>query len=170
MLLHSQQQMLPLQEELETIRLYSELEQLRFDNFDFELVLARPVNSYETMVPAMIIQPYLENAIWHGLMQLEGQRRGKISLLFEVENDLLKINITDNGIGRKRSAEFRKDHTHKPVAIRLTAQRSEILNQQYANEKISVTVEDLYENTVASGTRVVICLPISQTEEDEPDY
>ncbi len=164
---HSQQQILPLQEELETIRLYIELEQLRFDNFDFELALSESVNAYETMVPAMIIQPYLENAIWHGLMQLEGQRRGKISLAFEAENGLLRICITDNGIGRKRSAEFRKDHTHKPVAMKITAQRIEILNQQYANEKISVAVEDLYENDSPSGTRVVIRLPISQPEEDE---
>ncbi|MFT3793110.1 sensor histidine kinase [Flavobacterium sp.] len=163
---NSQQQMLPLHEELETIKLYIELEQLRFsDSFDFECVISDEVDEFETMVPAMIIQPYLENAIWHGLMNLDGQRRGKISLRFAKENELLRIEITDNGIGRQLSEQYRKENTHQPVAMKITEQRIMIVNQQYENQQINVAVTDLFDSQgLPSGTQVVLWLPLSNFE------
>lgn len=163
----SQQQMLSLHQELEMVKLYVELEQLRFGNFDFAIEGTDDIDEFETQLPAMIIQPYLENAIWHGLMNLDGQRKGKLSLRFSNENGLLKIEIEDNGIGREKSRTFQSANSHQPVAMKLTEQRLAIVNQMYSNEKVSVSVTDLYEWNEPSGTRVTIYLPISNTENDD---
>lgn len=164
MVLHnSQQKLLPLYEELETIKLYVELEQLRFSSsFDFDITINEEVDSFQTLVPTMIIQPYLENAIWHGLMNLEGQRRGKIELMIKEHNNLLQIIIADNGIGRKLAAAYKQENTHQPVAMKLTEQRITIVNENYGNGEISVTVEDLYDASAKpQGTKVIITLPIN---------
>lgn len=160
---NSQLQMLSLSEEVETIKLYIELEQLRFsDSFDFEISIAKNIDEFETVVPTMIIQPYLENAIWHGLMNLDGQRRGKILLAFERQGELLRIEITDNGIGRELSKRFQHENSHQPIAMKLTEQRIQIANGQFSNSKINVSITDLYDAAGnVSGTKVVLCLPIS---------
>lgn len=102
------------------------------------------------------------NAIWHGLMNLDGQRRGKIELAISEQDNLLRIVIRDNGIGRKLSAQYRQQNTHRPVAMKLTEQRLKIVNEFYKDKQVRVEITDLYDQAGnASGTLVVIYLPIN---------
>jgi ligand-binding sensor domain-containing protein len=159
---HSQETTLPLKQELEMLKLYVELEQLRFDNsFDFKITVAPDVNEYELYLPGMLIQPYIENAIWHGLMNLEKTKQGSLHLDIKISGDLLKISIIDNGIGRKLSQTFKKEKAHPSIGMKLTEQRLLMINKISAFESARVTVYDLYaENNVACGTRVDIIIPI----------
>jgi ligand-binding sensor domain-containing protein len=159
---NSQQKTLNLRQELETIQLYVELEQVRFKNsFDFDLKIGDEVNEEEITVPTMLIQPYIENAIWHGLMNLGEERKGRLLLSISVTNDLLSMVIEDNGIGRKQSQKYKKNSPHKPVAMHLTEQRLKMINTMQDFEDAKVLVSDLHDETgKSSGTRVEIFLPI----------
>jgi tetratricopeptide (TPR) repeat protein len=159
---NSQEKALQLDQELEMIQLYVELEQLRFSNsFDFDLQVDENVNGYEITVPAMLIQPYIENAIWHGLMNLENERKGMLNLAISQSEGLLKIRIEDNGIGRDRSKEYRQDDSHRSVGMALTEQRLMMINKMQEYENARVIVTDLRdEKGEACGTKVEINIPV----------
>jgi LytS/YehU family sensor histidine kinase len=153
---NSEEKTLPLQQELEMLKLYVELEQMRFSNsFEFKITIAEDVNPFEIQLPAMLIQPYIENAIWHGLMNLNNERKGILKVEISVKDELLKIVIEDNGIGRKRAEEYKETSVHSPKAMKLTEQRIMMINQMKNYESAKVVVSDLTE-----GTRVEILLPI----------
>ena len=160
---HSQERLLPLEQELEIVGLYIELEQLRFDNcFDYELELSEGVTSESILLPGMILQPYIENAIWHGIVNLGGSRRGKLKIGMERSKDVLTVSIEDNGIGRKLALSFNKYRRHKPISMQLTRERLSALNQLYGYETASVTITDLFdEQNQPAGTRVDIRIPIN---------
>jgi tetratricopeptide (TPR) repeat protein len=159
---NSQEKTLVLHQEMEMIALYVELEQMRFNNqFDFTLSIDKSINDFEIAVPPMLIQPYIENAIWHGLMNLRKEQKGILSVDIARENGALKIVIEDNGIGRVKAKEYRKEETHHSFAMKLTEQRLQMLNLAGRNAKAEVSVTDLYDAAdVACGTRVQIYLPI----------
>lgn len=159
---NSQQKTLTLRQELETINLYVQLKQVRFKNsFEFELKLGDNIEEEEITVPTMLIQPYLENAIWHGLMNLDEARKGKLLLKIIATKEQVEITIEDNGIGRKQAMEYKKESKHKPVAMHLTEQRLHMINQMQDFEGAKVLVSDLHnENGEAMGTRVEIILPL----------
>ncbi len=159
---NSEEKILPLQKEIETISLYVELEQLRFKNsFAFEINVDPDLDIYQVHVPTMLIQPYIENAIWHGLMTLEKEQHAKLSLTICMKENILGITIEDNGIGRKKAQEYAKLRTHKSVAMNLTEQRLKMINKMKSYEGARVVITDLEdENKNALGTRVEIILPI----------
>lgn len=161
-LLHSQKQLLTLHEELETLGLYVELEQLRFDNsFDFVLSVPDEIDTFQMLIPTMVLQPYVENAIWHGLMNLEGQRRGRIEIGIGQQGDKLLVTVTDNGAGRKKAMEYGKTGRHESIALKLMDERLEIINKMYSENSLSCEIEDLFDqNGQAAGTRIKLCLPI----------
>jgi len=163
---NSQQRILPLARELETIRLYVELEQLRCEgSFQFRLHVDPEINTYKVFLPTMLIQPYIENAIWHGLMNLEGEREGILSLRFTRQEGGLKIEVEDNGVGRERTQSFKKDIFHRSVGSTLAEQRLLVIStmDEYRDSKVSVT--DLYdENRVSCGTRVEIWIQTAITK------
>ncbi|MEM6829756.1 MAG: histidine kinase, partial [Bacteroidota bacterium] len=95
---HSNELTVSLQEELETLRLYVDLEQLRVKHgFDFEVKIAEELDPHLVQIPSMVIQPFIENAIWHGVSKLK--YKGIISLSFDLDDDLLVVRIRDNGKG-----------------------------------------------------------------------
>ena len=95
---HSNELTVPLHEELEALQLYVELEQLRVkQGFDFEVKIDESIDRYTMQVPSMVIQPFIENAIWHGVSKLE--ERGKIVLEFLAKEDFIEVRIEDNGVG-----------------------------------------------------------------------
>lgn len=163
-LTNSQGSTIVLREELETLKLYIELEQLRFDNcFDFELRVSPEVEPNETFIPGMLLQPYIENAIWHGIVNLEKTRRGKLNLDISYKASSLLITITDNGIGRELAKSFRKDINHKSMAMELTEKRMKAINQLKDFENAQVTITDLFDKqNDPAGTQVVIILPVIQ--------
>lgn len=158
---NAKEKSLTLEKELEVLNTYIELEQMRFENkFEFELILDDKLDTYTIQVPPMLLQPYIENAIWHGLMPLKKLRKGKLKLEIKVADNLLQITIEDNGIGRERSIEIKKTKEHKSIGMELTQERMDVLSNmpEYRNAKILVS--DLHnENGEASGTRIEIFLP-----------
>jgi tetratricopeptide (TPR) repeat protein len=158
---NSQEKVLMLEQELEMIKLYVELEQLRFNN-KFEFNLNVNANAYEVPVPAMLIQPYVENAIWHGLMNLEGSQKGILSIEITQDEGVLKIVIEDNGIGREKAKQYKREDRHRSVGMALTEKRLVMMNKMQEYENAKVTVIDLKgERGGASGTRVEIYLPLN---------
>lgn len=149
-----------LYEEIDLLKTYIEIEQLRFENaFDYIVEVDDDINEQEFSIPPMLIQPFVENAIWHGIMNIEKERKGKLILKFELVHDLLKITIEDNGIGRLKSQLY-KTENHQPLAMNLTEQRLSVLHELTNKAGIKITINDLHDkNGNASGTKVEIYLP-----------
>jgi sensor histidine kinase YesM len=107
----------------------------------------------------MLLQPYVENAIWHGLMQKEGE--GIITIdIRKTAEDLLKITITDNGIGREKAAELKsKSATHKSHGLKVTSERIEMMNK-FNPASAQVLITDLHnEQNLPTGTMVELMIP-----------
>jgi LytS/YehU family sensor histidine kinase len=105
----------------------------------------------------MLIQPYVENAIWHGLMNLRGERNAELSIRIRGDGELLKIVVEDNGVGRETAKKLARDFTHKSLGMELSRQRLELMNQMPEEEKSSVFITDLMDKKGnACGTCVEI--------------
>ena len=158
----SNKESVSLQDELKCLNLYLELESLRFeDSFNYEISVADNVIADEIQLPSMLIQPYIENAVKHGLLHKSKDRKLKVAFAL-INNDTLNCIIEDNGIGRKRSLEINslRHKKHTSFATGATQNRLELLNYNRA-ETISVQFTDLYDNTnTGIGTTVCINIPI----------
>ena len=161
----SGRQAISLQEELDMLRNYLDLESLRFDEqFQYQLQVAPGLDLHGIEIPPMLVQPYVENAIKHGLLHKTSNRR--LDVLFSLENpQLLRVEVTDNGVGRQQAAyyrQLRQGGRHKSFATSATEKRLQLLNQgRLAN--IAVTYTDLQdEQGRATGTTVVVLIPIGQ--------
>lgn len=146
-----------LSEEVEMLKNYLELEKLRFgEDFSFEISLDDNLDQMRTFIPSLIIQPFAENAIKHGLLHKKGLK--KISVRFViVDEHYLEAIIEDNGIGRERSEEIkqRSKLRHKSFANSAVQKRLELLNKSNPGF-ISLEIVDLYAHKEAIGTRVVL--------------
>lgn len=157
---NSQEDFIPLQKEEEIISLYVKLEHYRFrDKFDYTITIDEELNKETIQLPPMLIQPYIENAVWHGLRYKED--KGKLALSFERHNGSMKVIIADDGIGRKKSAQLKTDNQkkHNSTGLKNIEERLQILNTVYKTN-YTVTIEDLAAD---SGTRVIISIPVSKT-------
>lgn len=157
---HSSKGMITLKEEIDCLDIYLELEQLRFEEkFNFKIDYNENVDVYDIKIPTMLIQPYVENALKHGLFHKKEDRQ--LHILFEkLENEfILKCIIQDNGVGRKKAAEL-KEYKHKSFATEANQDRLNLLNHN-RKERIGVTIEDLYNSdNEAIGTKVTVLIPI----------
>jgi len=157
---HSTKGSVLLSEEIEALSQYLELEKLRFeDRLHYQINVTNEIDNIE--IPTMLIQPYVENAIKHGLLHKRGDRKLKISFSLEKEEQNLLCEVTDNGIGRAKASVLKTKRTrvHESFACKATNDRLELLN--YGKEyKTSVVINDLYskENTPI-GTQVLISIP-----------
>ncbi len=145
-----------LRRELEALKLYVELEQLRCDDqFDMELSLDDALNSDAVLVPSLITQPFIENAIWHGLLPLKS-RRPLLRVACRTEADRLRVEVLDNGIGRAAAqAQSSRLTEHKTHNLTQTAERLHLINEVYPVQAY-FTLDDLHDDTGApAGTRVV---------------
>jgi LytS/YehU family sensor histidine kinase len=158
---NSQASLISLESELESLGLYLEMEALRFNyHFDYKISVSKDLDVEVLKVPPLIIQPYVENAIWHGLMQKE--EKGQLDIEVWQEGDWVYLKITDNGIGRERASELASKSAtrHKSMGLRITASR--IAMMQHSNgEESPVKIHDLIEpDGAAAGTEVVIKMPL----------
>jgi len=146
---------IPLWDEIKTLKTYIELEKMRFSKeFNFELDIDPNIDLMNTSVPPMLLQPFVENAIWHGLMHKEGERKLKID--FYLENSSLIAEISDNGIGRTQAAKIRsKSAAKKSYGISISQSRLNQFRKKYALEIIDLKTEF----GMPAGTKVVIELP-----------
>jgi len=112
-------------------------------------------------VPSLILQPFIENAIWHGLSSKKGAK--KLTLSFDnLDNHFLQVTIEDNGIGREKSAEIKKKKLYKKesVGIQLTTERLRNFSKNFQHD-YAITFKDVFdEQGMASGTRVLVKIPI----------
>jgi ligand-binding sensor domain-containing protein len=154
----SRSEYISLRDEVETLRYYIELEQMRYGGkFDFQIETAPNMNMDAVELPPMLIQPYVENAIWHGLMHREAEG-GMLRVVFNSENGQLVATIEDNGVGRKRAADLksRSSVVHKSHGMQVTQERLQVINELYGSNA-TVSVEDLFDSTgEAAGTRVTV--------------
>ena len=157
---NSRSETITIEKELETLKLYVTLESARFDNkFKCVFVVSENVNTSSIMIPPMLLQPFVENAIWHGLMQKEGE--GNITIEIRIEGEeTLKLSITDDGIGREKAAELKsKSATHKSHGLKVTSQRIEMMNKLNSTGA-QVNIFDLHDDQGnATGTRVELVIP-----------
>ncbi|MDW3646951.1 MAG: histidine kinase [Bacteroidia bacterium] len=158
---NSRSKTITLKQELESLQLYMELENLRFsDMFEFHIYVEKEVRINDFELPPMLLQPFVENAIWHGLQPKEG--KGEINIHISLEEEYLVCEIQDNGIGREASARLkgRPKKQHKSMGMKITADRLEMINHaQYG--QASMEIEDLYHaNGEAAGTKVIVRVPI----------
>ncbi len=158
---NSDQQNIPLSREIETLRLYLDVESLRFTHaFRYDIKVNTNIDPVLINIPPMLVQPYAENAIWHGLLNKKGERILKIT--FENDEDYLFVNIADNGIGRKKSADFQNPMKNgkTSMGMKLTSERLDVLNEMNPDQAF-VKIEDLVDlKGKALGTCVRLTLPI----------
>lgn len=158
---NSRYKTIPLSTELEALKLYIELEAFRFEKkFEFEINVHPDVDVDALQIPPLIVQPYVENAIWHGLLHRE--LPGKLLVDIHRTEDLLCIEITDNGVGRAKAAELeeKKHSTRKSLGMKLTEERLDFQNEQvYVSNVEIVDLSD--QNGAAAGTRVIVKIHIA---------
>lgn len=155
---NSQEDFIPLHKEQEILGLYLKLEHYRFrDKFDYTIEVDERINSEAIEVPPMLIQPYIENAVWHGLRYKE--TKGNLLLKFRQAGDKLLVEVQDDGIGRKKSAALKtvNQKKHNSTGLRNIQQRLNILNTVYKTT-YNVEIVDLADG---EGTLVKIILPIN---------
>lgn len=154
---NSPKEFIPLELEKEILQKYLNIQKLRFeDRFEFELDFDEDLISQMALVPPMITQPFVENAIEHG--QLHTIENGKITITAKKYNEMLEIIVMDNGIGRKGSSKTKKIKSHKSMAIDMTRERIEIINRKHRSIG-NLVIEDFDQNT-KRGTIVRILLPL----------
>lgn len=159
---HSDAGFITLKEEVQSLTIYLELESLRFEeNLAYTITTEPSIDQEFIKIPTMLIQPYVENALKHGLLHRLANR--KLNISFTQKNpDTIQCAITDNGIGRKASAILKEQRgtLHTSFATQATENRLELLNQTLSH-KIGVHITDLYnEDGTPQGTQVQLDIPI----------
>ena len=155
---NSDEDFIPLKKEIELLELYTKLEHFRFkDKFEYQIMVEDDVEVDEFQIPPMLLQPYIENAVWHGLRYKNEMGHLNIRIA-KVNDDEITITITDDGIGRERSKLLKTDHQKKqnPKGMGNIKKRVAILNEMY-KDKVDVYVDD-FKHEEDTGTQVVVTL------------
>lgn len=153
--------MIPLASELGFLHNYLKLEQLRLPDLSYEIHLSAGIRPEEVLIPNMLLQPYVENAIWHGLSpKPSGDRR--VILRIRREDDRVIYEIEDNGIGRQRAAEIKRAHRngHRSKGIELLGKRMALVEKGFDME-ITTRIEDVVGDERVVGTLVTIGMPVN---------
>lgn len=170
-LMHSQKKLIPLEDELEMIRLYLDLERLRFkDAFDYSITTTNIVDAGNIFIPPLLLQPFCENAVWHGLMHKE--TKGHLNIVIsEVEGEnekTLHCIIEDDGVGRDKAAEMKSKSAgkEKSLGLKITTERIALLNKEN-NFNTFYKIDDIMndEHEVA-GTRVQLKIKYKEAVEE----
>lgn len=155
----AQQAFIPLEQEMENISLYLRLETMRFnDKFTFQLNYAPDFDPDDWMMPTMILQPLVENAILHGMMP--SQIPGRLLIRLSVQNDDLLLEVTDNGIGIENSRALKHGSKHRSRGMELIHKRLHALSF-FCHREIELLYSVPYEDRLNPGSRVSLCIPSS---------
>ncbi|MFI0428566.1 histidine kinase [Mariniflexile sp. HMF6888] len=155
---NSEEDFIPLEKEIELLELYTKLEHFRFqDKFDYNITIDENINTSEFVIPPMLLQPYIENAVWHGLRYKKTKGRLDISIS-QSNPEEIKITITDDGIGRQKSKALKTENQKKQNSKGMgnIQKRVSILNAMY-KDKVDVFVND-FTDEEDRGTKVVVTL------------
>lgn len=152
---------IPLAEELETVELYMNIENIRFSNeINFNISVDEGIDVHTVKIPSLILQPFLENALWHGLSSKEGEKKINLNIS-KGKNNFINISISDNGVGRAAAEVIKESKIlkRKSVGIAITKERLANFSRDYQNT-FDFTIIDLYdEKENATGTKVVLHIP-----------
>ncbi len=153
---------IPLAEELETIELYMNIENIRFSNeINFKTNIEEGIDTHTIKIPSLILQPFLENALWHGLSSKEGEKNIVLEVGKGTDDGFIYISVTDNGIGRIAAEEIKKNKVLKreSVGIAITKERLSNFSRDYLNS-FHLEIIDLHNEVGKSiGTKVVLQIP-----------
>ncbi|MEO5787458.1 tetratricopeptide repeat protein [Gelidibacter sp.] len=160
-LIASTEKVISLEDELDTMQLYMNIENIRFSNdINFEIKVEPGINISTIKVPSLILQPFLENALWHGLSSKKEDKQIELRV-YKVNNDFINISTTDNGIGRKASEKINHDRVLKRKSVGLAITKARLANfSKGFTTDYKMDIEDLYdtqENPI--GTRIVVHIP-----------
>ncbi len=156
----SSKRYIPIDEEVAYLQLYLTMESFRFgDRLTFDIDVSDEIDGDETLIPVMLLQPFIENAIWHGILPMS--ESGHVQVTIEKSGeDMLKVTIIDNGIGMKRSKEGAdvniKSHISK--GMKMTEQRLDLIGKM-SGQALSLKIGDAYPDRVNKGARVELWLP-----------
>jgi LytS/YehU family sensor histidine kinase len=160
----SKQTFITLQQNIEHLEHYLEMEQLRFADFCYDIDVEDGLNRYEIKIAPMLIQPIVENAIWHGLMNQQGPKQ--LRLNFYQQNQRLICEIEDNGVGMNASLKNKSGSlfTHHSLGIGNIRQRISVLNEKY-NIRYRLDINDKEDimGSEGSGTIAIISLPLENS-------
>ncbi len=157
---NSRQSSISLTGELEALKLYLEIESLRFNHqFKFSIDVAQNVDSDAVYIPPMILQPFVENAILHGIMPKNDS--GLISIRIELDSNFLKCEIEDDGVGRSESAKSKSElkESHKSLGMTMTQERLESMTSLLGNKASVEIIDKENEEGISTGTLVRILIP-----------
>jgi tetratricopeptide (TPR) repeat protein len=167
MVLNAQKPTIPLEDELKMLQLYLDMERLRLGySFEYSITFTNAVDAGTVSIPPMLLQPFCENAIWHGFMNKEDQ--GQININIKADDHFLECTITDNGIGRKEASAFKKKSAKKDSSMGLFITRERLaLFSQENNADADLKIEDLAdENGAGTGTRVILNITYKELIEE----
>lgn len=151
----SSKQYISLNNEIEMLQLYLEVEKLRMPDLEYTVEVDKSIDLFKTQIPSMIIQPYVENSIKHGLYHKKGEKKLLVSIQ-KKENKELIISITDNGIGRSKAAEINKKRKkYESFSTNAIDSRIQLFND-LGEASIKIEVIDLYDNNIPFGTKIKI--------------
>jgi tetratricopeptide (TPR) repeat protein len=157
---NSRKSMISIEDEIKTLQLNLEIEQLRFnDRFDFEIITGQEIDVANTYIPPMLVQPFVENALIHGI--LHKKEKGLISIRFNMQSSAIHAIVKDNGVGREkaRTIEHANFKTHESLGLQLTKERLLLLGKK-SNNDYQYTITDLTDdNEMASGTLIDVLMP-----------
>lgn len=160
-LVASSEKEISLEDELDTMQLYMNIENIRFSNeIDFEIKIEDHINTASIKVPSLILQPFLENALWHGLSSKKGNKNILLHV-YRTEDNYVTIAVTDNGIGRKEADKINQDKLlkRKSVGIAITKARLANFSKGYTND-YRIEIKDLYDDDQKpTGTKVIVQIP-----------
>ncbi|MDO5972409.1 histidine kinase [Flavivirga aquimarina] len=155
---NSEEDFISLEKEIELLELYTKLEHFRFqDKFDYSITIDENINVQDFIIPPMLLQPYIENAVWHGLRYKKTKGRLEIEVT-QTASDEIEIMITDDGIGREKSKVLKtmNQKKQKSKGMGNIKKRVSILNEMY-KDKVDVFVDD-FQDDEDVGTKVVVTL------------
>lgn len=161
---HSNQHYIPLNSELEQLNLYLEMESMRFDKmFSYKILVDEKLKQQNPEIPSMLIQPFVENAIWHGLLHVPDDSARKLLINFENrEKNELNVMIDDNGVGREKSAEIKSKQLvqRSSYGMKITEDRITILNKTENTHARCEIIDKKNNLGAAMGTTVLLSIPL----------
>lgn len=160
---NSRSNYITLKDELEALELYMQMEGLRFQKkFEYSIKVDEGLDTSSLVIPPMLIQPYVENAIWHGLMHKDDGTKGRVEIILSADDHKLKCVVQDNGIGRGKAEEIKAMKTgnrKRSMGMQITRDRIEMINKLYGT-RTTVEITDLVDREGNSaGTRVELTIP-----------
>lgn len=161
-LIASTEKEMTLEDELDTMKLYMNIENIRFSNeIDFQIEVESTINTTNIRVPSLVLQPFLENALWHGLSSKKDNKKILLKVTKPSE-DYISISIVDNGVGRKESERINKNKILKRKSVGIAITKARLINfSKSFTTDYKIITEDLYDvNGAAAGTKVIVHIPV----------